>query len=140
MATSSIPLRVGLDLTSVKAVSESIRTHGRRYLERVYTPGELQECDTASGPDAERLAGRFAAKEATMKVLRPGDDTPLPWTAIEVHRAPGGSVEVELSGQAAELASASRVGSLSASITHEREFAAAVVVATTGPTAAERDG
>ncbi len=140
MATSPVPLRVGLDLTSVQAVAESIRTHGRRYLARVYTPGELRECDTASGPDAERLAGRFAAKEATMKVLRPGDDTPLPWTAIEVHRATGGSVEVELSGRAAELASAARVGSLSASITHEREFAAAVVVATTDPTGGERDG
>jgi holo-[acyl-carrier protein] synthase len=140
MTTSPTPLRVGLDLTSVKAVSESIRAHGSRYLERVYTPDELRECDTDSGPDAERLAGRFAAKEATMKVLRPGDGTPLPWTAIEVHRASGGSVEVELSGRAAELASASQVGSLSASITHEQEFAAAVVVATAGPTVGERDG
>lgn len=140
MTTNPAPLRVGLDLASVNAVAESIRTHGRRYLDRVYTTGELEECDSSSGPDAERLAGRFAAKEATMKVLRPADETPLPWTAIEIRRAPGGSVEVELSGRAAELAATARLGSLSLSITHEPEFAAAVVVATMDRTVGERNG
>lgn len=140
MSTTPLPLRVGLDLTSVSAVGDSIRTHGRRYLERVYTADEIAECRTPSGPDAERLAGRFAAKEAAMKVLRPSDETALPWTAIEVRKDSRGSVGVELSGPAAELATASGVGSLSLSITHERDFAAAIVVATADRTTGEHDG
>ncbi len=140
MPTASVPLRVGLDLTPVSAVAESIRAHGRHYLDRIYTTAELRECASSSGPDPERLAGRFAAKEATMKVLRPSDDAALPWTAIEVRRAPGGALEVVLSGPAADLATAARLGSLSLSITHEAGLAAAVVVAAIDRGIDESDG
>ena len=80
--------------------------------------------------DAERLAGRFAAKEAAMKMLRPPEDEAVPWSSIEVRREASGWVEVELSGRAAELARARRIGDMAVSLTHERGFAAAVVVAT----------
>jgi holo-[acyl-carrier protein] synthase len=120
--------RVGIDLVSVEAVRESIREHGDRYLERVYTTSELSDCHTDQGILAERLAARFAAKEATLKVLRPNDEA-VPWRSIEVRRNPSGWVELELSGQAASLASAAGLTELSLSITHEGEFAAAVVLA-----------
>jgi holo-[acyl-carrier protein] synthase len=120
--------RVGIDMVSVEAVRESIREHGDRYLERVYTENELSDCHTDQGILAERLAARFAAKEATLKVLRPNDEG-VPWRSIEVRRDPRGWVELELSGQAASLASAAGLTELSLSITHEGEFAAAVVLA-----------
>lgn len=125
-----MPIRVGIDLTSVSGVQDSISTHAERYLERVYTGAELAECRTPGGLDAERLAARFAVKEATMKVLRPTEHDAVPWTEIEVHHADASdAVEVDLTGRAAELAAASGIGELAASLTHEAEFAAAVVVA-----------
>jgi holo-[acyl-carrier protein] synthase len=135
-----MPVRVGIDLTSVTAVQESIRTHAERYLERVYTDAEVADCRTPAGLDAERLAARYAVKEAAMKVLRPRDDDAVPWNTIEVHRPASGSVEVELSGRAAELAAETGIGELVASLTHELEFAAAVVVAEVTPGAGSDDG
>jgi holo-[acyl-carrier protein] synthase len=125
-----MPIRVGIDLTSVSGVQDSISTHAERYLERVYTDAELAECRTPGGLDAERLAARFAVKEATMKVLRPTEHDAVPWTEIEVRHADASdAVEVDLTGRAAALAAASGIGELAASLTHEAEFAAAVVVA-----------
>lgn len=121
-------LRVGIDLVSVQAVRKSISDHGKRYLARIYTEGELRDCRDGEGVAAERLAARFAAKEATVKVLRP-DQQAVPWSAIEVVRRPSGWVELELSGRAAALAASEGLSGFSLSITHEEGYAAAVVVA-----------
>jgi len=77
-------LKVGIDLVLVAAVEDSLRIHAERYLRRVYTSRELCDCVTSSGaPDARRLAARFAAKEATLKLLRDGDQA-VPWREIGV--------------------------------------------------------
>jgi holo-[acyl-carrier protein] synthase len=121
-------LRVGTDLVLIETVRGSLDTHAEHYLERVYTAREVEDCTTPDGIDAERLAARFAAKEATLKVLRPRDEG-IPWSAIEVRRDPSGWVEVELSGPAQALAVDTGVSELSLSISHEGGFATAVVVA-----------
>src|SRR5919202_4666096 len=90
-----LSVRVGIDSVSVESVREALAAHGDRYLQRVYTAGEREAC----GGDPERLAARFAAKEAAVKALRAGDGG-LPWTAIEVRRDPSGFVELELTGEA----------------------------------------
>lgn len=126
---AAMTLRVGIDLASVPAVQTSVRAHGDRYLTRVYTEHELEECKTAAGLDTERLAARFAVKEATMKVLRPLDTDAIPWTTIGTRRGTSGAVEIELTGTAAEVAAEAGLGALAASLTHEGDFAAAVVVA-----------
>jgi holo-[acyl-carrier protein] synthase len=115
-------------LVAVDTVRESIRVHADHYLKRVYTLRELDDCLTPQGIDPERLAGRFAAKEATLKVLRPHNEA-IPLNTIEVCRDPSGWVELELSGPAAALAGAAGVEQLSLSIAHESGFATAVVVA-----------
>jgi len=124
-----MPLRVGIDLVSADSVRESIREHGDRYLARVYTDAELRDCETPAGPDPERLAARFAAKEATVKVLRPGRDDAVPLRSIEVRRDPAGWVELRLLGQAAELAANAGVTDLALSFSHEAGFVSAVVIA-----------
>jgi holo-[acyl-carrier protein] synthase len=94
----------------------------------VYTDDELAYCN-AGGPNRfGRLAARFAAKEATLKALRPTDDG-ISWTSIEVVREPGGWCDVRLTGAAAELAARAGIRSLALSVTHEQGLAAAVVVA-----------
>jgi holo-[acyl-carrier protein] synthase len=124
-----VAVRVGVDLVSVDAVRESVRTHGERYLARVYTDRELDACRTDDGIAVERLAARFAAKEAAMKVLRPSAQDALAWRSIEVVGQPGGWVALQLSGGAAELAEEAGIEDLQLSITHEGLYACAVVVA-----------
>jgi holo-[acyl-carrier protein] synthase len=131
-------LRVGTDLVLIDTVRGSIEAHAEHYLERVYTEREIEDCRGSGGIDAERLAARFAAKEATLKVLRPREEG-IPWNSIEVRRDPSGWVELELSGPAAALAADAGVIELSLSIAHEGDFATAVVVADCS-SASVRDG
>jgi holo-[acyl-carrier protein] synthase len=122
-------LRIGLDLVAVDSVAQSLRgEHREHYLKRVYTEREVDDCRGPSGRvEAERLAARFAAKEATIKAL-PGAGEGVRLTAIEVRSEPNGEVRLELSGRAAELADEGGVNELALSITHEAGFAAASVV------------
>jgi holo-[acyl-carrier protein] synthase len=121
-------MRVGIDLVSVDTVRESIRDHGDRYLERIYTEAELHDCLGAEGAVPERLAARFAAKEAALKVLCPADDA-VPWHDIEVVRHSSGWVELEFSGLAARLVAEQGLGDFALSLSHEAGYATAVVVA-----------
>ena len=124
-----MPVRVGIDLVAVDTVQAAVDEHGERYLRRVYTPRELQACGTAAGPDASRLAGCFAAKEAAVKALRAPAGAALPWTELEVRRAADRSWAMELSGTAARLAAEAGLRDLSLSLTKAPGFAMAVVVA-----------
>ena len=130
-------LRVGIDLVSVDSVRESIREHGARYLERIYTENELNDCNTPQGIVAERLAARFAAKEATLKVLRPVDEA-IPWRTMRMVRYSAGWVEVELSGRAADLAAEAGLSNFSLSISHEADYASAIVIAALKLTPSDR--
>ncbi len=120
---------LGIDLVAVGAVAESLRgEHAEHYLERIYTPREVDDCRDGAGEiDPARLAARFAAKEATMKALGSGEGMRL--TDIELRREPSGQVRIELSGRPAELASEAGFERLAVSLTHEGEYAAAAVVA-----------
>lgn len=121
--------KVGIDLVSIEAVEESIRVHASRYLGLVYTAAELHDCSSPAGtPDARRLAARFAAKEAAMKVLR-AEDEALPWHSIGVRRDRFGGPSIELTGVAAQLAQQRGIDAFDVSLTHEGPFAAAVVIA-----------
>jgi len=115
-----VPLRVGIDLVKASTVAEALAEHGEHYLRRVYSDAEIAQCGGPDGaPDPLRLAARFAAKEAAMKVLRPGDAA-VPWPSIEVVRDATG----------AELAAAAGLTAFALSLTHEDAYAAAVVVGT----------
>jgi holo-[acyl-carrier protein] synthase len=125
--------RVGIDLVSVEAVEDSIAAHGARYLARVYTPAELDDSrDERGEPVAQRLAARFAAKEAMRKALHVGDEA-VPWQSIAVRRDRCGAPRLELTGRARELAEREGIRDIDVSLSHEGATAAAVVVAEVGP-------
>jgi holo-[acyl-carrier protein] synthase len=121
---------VGVDLVRVADVAESIAAFGQRYLDRVYTPAEvaysLADGGSSDAP-ARHLAARFAAKEATAKALQSGDE-PLDWRQIEVERHGDGSCGIRLHGAARALARRRGALHFAVSLTHERDYAAAVVV------------
>jgi holo-[acyl-carrier protein] synthase len=121
--------RVGIDIVEVRDVREALQAHGDRYLRRVFSRDEVDDCrGHDEDPAPERLAARFAAKEAVIKVLRPHGQA-VPWRTIHLVRRPGGWVDVELTGQAARLAEEAGLDELCLSLTHEREVAAATVLA-----------
>jgi holo-[acyl-carrier protein] synthase len=124
-----MPARVGMDLVAVDEVHAAAQRWRDRYLRRVFTRRELADCTGPRGIDARGLAARFAAKEAAMKVLRPGDEA-LPWSAIEVRRDATGAPRLELHGAAAVLAERGMVGTLTLSVAETRGLAMAVVVGT----------
>jgi len=111
----------------VDQVADSIACFGDRYVRRVYTEHEIESCEGPPSVVSAGLAARFAAKEATLKVLRPRRHRPE-WRAIEVRRHQDGSCSMALSGYAAELAAQAGLGELAVSLTHEDGIAGAVVV------------
>jgi holo-[acyl-carrier protein] synthase len=121
-------LRVGADVVVIHQVAESVDRFGARYLERVYTEHELRSCTGSPASRNASLAARFAAKEATIKVLRPRDHQP-DWRSVEVRRDAGGWCTMALTGHAAALADQAGIDELAVSLTHEGDMAAAVVVA-----------
>ena len=60
----------GIDIAEVPRIRQSIERFGQRFLQRIYTPGEMRYCDSKANR-MERYAARFAAKEAAMKALAP---------------------------------------------------------------------
>ncbi len=63
LATFSAMQRIGVDAVSVERIELAVKRSGTGFLTRVYTPAELAYC----AGSAERLAGRWAAKEAVIK-------------------------------------------------------------------------
>lgn len=120
--------RVGVDVASVSAVSASWSRFGDAYLARIFTEHEIELCG-GPAPDAGRLAARFAAKEAVVKVLRPLDE-PVNLRDIEIRRDPGGWCTVELRAGLAHIAEREGLVEITVSISHEGELAVAVAMGT----------
>ncbi len=122
-------IRVGLDLVSVNSVAETLDgPDGERYLRRVYTEQEVRDCVRRGAIRPERLALRFAAKEAALKAL-PVDGQGLSPRTLEVRTGDAGRVYLHLTGLAAELAATAGVVELALSAACSRDYATAVVVA-----------
>jgi holo-[acyl-carrier protein] synthase len=121
-------LGLGTDLIETKRIQESMDRFGERFLERIFTAGEIAYCSRKKRNAAESFAARFAAKEAGAKALGTGISRGVSWIEFEVKREASGRPSLHLSGRAAELAEAMGVRRVQLSLTHSRELAMAVVV------------
>ena len=121
----------GIDMVECARLDEMIRRHGRRFLERVFTETELSYC-LGRKREVEHLAGRFAAKEAVLKVLGTGWRKGINWTDIEVVNEPSGQPKVRLSGRCREVADQMQIAEILISITHISTHAVASAVAAGG--------
>lgn len=116
--------RVGIDLTAIDDVRESLERFGVGYLMRIFSPAEGREC----GSNPARLAEMFAVKEATMKALGRRDEG-VDWKSIQVSGVSSAQPRVALTGQAAALGRARGLTRLTVSVSHDRIHATALVVA-----------
>src|SRR5213593_2696397 len=105
--------RIGVDAVSVDRIALAVKRSGHGFLDKVYTPAELAYC---AGND-ERLAGRWAAKEAVIKCFD-GTGICFPRRRIEVLPGSSGAPKVRLLGD-------DHGAQVEVSITHDREFAIA---------------
>ena len=112
-------LGLGVDLVPVS------RLKGARkdFLERVFTPAERAYCRAWKDP-AERLAARFAAKEAVMKALGTGWAKGISWKDIE-----SVGTRLRVKGKAAQIAKSKGIVRWHLSISHAGGFAIAVAIA-----------
>ncbi len=122
-------LGLGTDLIEISRIEESIAQFGDRFLQRIFTPGEIAYCQHKKKNSAESFAARFAAKEAGAKALGTGISRGISWKEIEVKRLPGERPTLHLTGRAAERAEALGVHRLALSLSHSRDVALAVVIA-----------
>src|SRR3981189_1910138 len=79
----------GIDIAEVPRIRKAIERFQGRFLERIYTAGEIRYCDSKANR-VKRYAARFAAKEAAMKALGTGWNHGVPWQDCEVVRLPRG--------------------------------------------------
>jgi len=118
----------GIDLVDFPRIADMVERHGDRFINRVFTAAE-QVYARSNRNAVEKYAGRFAAKEAILKLLGTGWRGRIAWTDIEVTNDSAGRPEVTLSGEVKVIADRMRIRQISISITHTANFAIASAVA-----------
>jgi holo-[acyl-carrier protein] synthase len=118
----------GIDLVDFPRIEALIEKHDARFLDRVFTQREQSDAAAVKN-NVEKLAGRFAAKEAVLKLIGTGWRGKIAWTDIEVVNNPLGQPIVEITGEVKRIADEAGIEQLTLSITHTANFAIASVVA-----------
>jgi holo-[acyl-carrier protein] synthase len=117
----------GIDIAEVPRIREAIERFGDRFIQRIFTDGEIRYCDSKANR-IERYAARFAAKEAAMKALGTGWNHGVRWRDIEVARKAGSRPTIIFHGKAAEFAARLGAAHVALSLSHTEEQAIAQVI------------
>ncbi len=118
----------GIDLVDCPRIEKMVQDHSERFIQRVFTASE-QAYAEANKNRIEKFAGRFAAKEAILKLMGTGWKGKIAWTDIEVVNNKAGRPVVNLFGEVKKIAERLRIKHISVSITHTANFAIASAVA-----------
>lgn len=107
----------GIDMVDCARLQEMIDRHGQKFLDRIFTTLEQDYC-RGKKRSVEHLAGRFAAKEAVLKVLGTGWRDGITWTDIEIRNSPSGQPSVRLTGRCRDIADEQGLAAVLISISH----------------------
>jgi holo-[acyl-carrier protein] synthase len=118
----------GIDLVDRPRIEQMVERHGQRFIDRVFTDAE-QAYARASRNHIEKLAGRFAAKEAVLKLIGTGWRGKIAWTDIEILNNHFGQPQVTVTGEVKTIAETLGITHISISITHTANFAIASAIA-----------
>jgi holo-[acyl-carrier protein] synthase len=118
----------GIDLVDCPRIEKMIQRHGERFVKKVFTAAEQAYAEKNKN-EVEKLAGRFAAKEAVLKLVGTGWRGKIAWTDIEIINNAAGQPEVNLNGEVRIIAEQLGIKHISVSITHTANFAIASAVA-----------
>ena len=122
----------GIDIVETARIQQMVEQHGQHFLDRCFTPAEQAYCAASAKRRFEHLAGRFAAKEAVLKVLGTGWRGGIAWTDVEVTKEPSGQPTLRLSGECERLARELGITLWHLSISHIATHATASAIGSTG--------
>ena len=122
----------GIDIVETRRIAELIDNHGDRFLERCFTDAEREYCFRNKKRHIEHLAGRFAAKEAVLKVLGTGWRGGIAWTDIEILPEPSGQPKIRLSGECQKIAKKLGISRWHVSTSHIETHATASAIGMRG--------
>jgi holo-[acyl-carrier protein] synthase len=118
----------GIDIVETSRIRRMVEEHGAHFLDRVYTPSEQAYCARNPKRQIEHLAGRFAAKEAVLKVIGTGWRGGIAWTDIEVRSEPSGQPVIHLTGECLRIAAEQGITTWHVSISHIETHATASAI------------
>lgn len=119
---------IGTDIIECLRIAQMIERHGELFITRVYTPHEIQYCQSRKLA-TQHFAGRWAAKEAILKALGTGWRRGISWRDVEVRNEPGGRPTVALRGGARDVVEQLGITQMLISISHCRSHATAYALA-----------
>lgn len=117
----------GVDLVECERIAHLLRDHPERFPYRILTAAERSKADTLAKP-IPHIAGRFAAKEAILKVLGTGWRGQIAWTDMEVTNDEWGQPHVTLTGECAKVAADRGIVHILLSISHTDNYATATAI------------
>lgn len=123
---------VGTDIVEIDRIRDMIERHGDHFLERCFTEAEVAYA-AKHRDSAVRFAGRWAAKEAVVKVLGTGFVKGITFHDIEILPLESGQPRIELSGGAANIANGLGIGNVLITISHARNYATATAIGVAEP-------
>jgi len=118
----------GIDIVEIARIKTAIDRFGRRFMDRIFTSGEIEYC-MSKRSSAQHFSARFAAKEAVYKSLRLGNLAPMCWKDIETFNDDQNLPSIKLHGKMLREQKRLNISQISLSLTHSDAFAAAVSVA-----------
>lgn len=118
---------LGTDIVEIQRIRKMIERHGDHFLERCFTAAEI-EYARRHRDAAVRFAGRWAAKEAVVKVLGTGFVQGITFHDVEVLALHTGQPSVQLSGEAGAIADQLGITEVKLTISHTREYATATAI------------
>ncbi|HIG11089.1 MAG: holo-ACP synthase [bacterium] len=119
---------IGTDLVPIERLGQAIERRGQALLDRLFGAAEQDYCE-ARPQRLTHYAGRFAVKEAVMKVLGTGWGQGVRWVDIEVARQDDSAPELLLHGESARIAKAAGIRKIHITISHAGGLALAFAVA-----------
>lgn len=120
----------GIDLIECERIASILDKHPDRFLDRILTPAERKRAAQFHEP-VPHITGRFAAKEAVLKVLGTGWRGEISWHDIEITNDSFGRPQVTLTGECARIAATKDIDDVLLSITHTTHYASASAIGLT---------
>lgn len=127
LTASFMILGLGTDIVEIDRIRTMIERHSDNFLNRCFTADEIAYADKHRDA-AVRYAGRWAAKEAVVKVLGTGFVKGITFHDIEVLPLHTGQPRIELSGEAGQIATDMGIGNVLITISHAKLYATATAV------------
>jgi len=124
---------LGTDICEINRIGETYEKYGKRFLDKVFTQSEIDYCVQKIKLIPQRLAVRFATKEAAAKALRVGINKigwnkGVDWKDVEVLRDEYGAVNIKLYGKAKELEKKLGITNWAVSVSHSKDNAVSTVI------------